>query len=90
MSKREVPKLNKEKFPTWKSLMKLHLQGLGDHLQSTIFFEHVNPTGVLTAEDLKKKKEHNQAMLEISSSLRYSEFHDIKTCDTAKKMWNSF
>ena len=37
--------------------MKLHLGGLGDHAQSTIIIEHVNPAGALTNEDLEKKKE---------------------------------
>ena len=59
MSKREVPKLNRDNFPTWKSLMKLHLGGLGDHAKTTITVEHVNPIGVLTTQDMKKKKEHN-------------------------------
>ena len=67
MSKREVPKLSRDKFPTWKSLMKLHLGGPGDYTQSYITVEHVDPTGTLTTEDMKKKKEHNQAMLEIAS-----------------------
>ena len=89
MSKREVPNLNRGNFPTWKSLMKLHLGGLWDHAQSTITTEHVDPTGVLIVEDLKKKKEHNQAMLEISFSLSYEEFDYIKGCDSAKKMWDA-
>ena len=59
MSKREVPKLNRDNFPTWKSLMNLQLGGLGDHAQSTIAAKHVDPIGALTAKDLKKKKEHN-------------------------------
>ena len=88
MSKREAPKLNRDKFPRWKSLMKLHVGGLGDHAQSTITIEHVDPVGALTIEDLKKKKEHNQAMFEIASALSYVEFDDIKGCDSAKKMWD--
>ncbi|OYD06008.1 hypothetical protein CHM34_18630 [Paludifilum halophilum] len=59
MSQRDVPKINKENFRTWKSLMKLQLGGLGDHAQSTITTKHVNPTRALTANDLKKKKQHN-------------------------------
>ena len=69
--------------------MKLHPGGLGDHEKSTIIIEHVNPVGALTTNDLKKKKEHNQAMLEIASSLSYVEFDDIKGCDSAKKMWDA-
>ena len=30
MYKKEVPKLNKENFPAWKSVMKLHIFGIGD------------------------------------------------------------
>ena len=89
MYKKEVPKLNKENFPAWKSLMKLHLGGLGDYAQSTITTEHVDHVEALTINDLKKKKEHNHAMLEIASSLSYSRFDDIKDCDTAKKMWDA-
>ena len=85
----EVPKLNNENFPTWKSPMKLHLGGLGDHAQSTIITKNVNPTGTLIAQDLKQKKEHNQEMLEIASALSYVKFNDIKGYDSAKKMWDS-
>ena len=59
MSKREVPKLNRDNFLAWKSLMKLHLGGLGDHGQSTISTVHVDLARAITAEDWKKKKEHN-------------------------------
>ena len=59
MSKREVPKLNRDNFPAWKILMKLQLGGIGDHAQSYIIVEHVDLTGTLTTKDMKKKKEHN-------------------------------
>ena len=62
MFKREVPNINKENFPAWQSLMKLHLGGLGDHAQSTITVEHVDLVWTQSAEDLKKKKEHKQEM----------------------------
>ena len=89
MSKRDVPKLNRDNFPTWKSLMKLHLGGLGDHAQSTITTKHVDPVGASIAKDMKKKKEHNHTMLEIASALSYAEFDDIKGLDSAKKMWDA-
>ena len=72
MSKRDVPKLNRDNFPAWKSLMKLHLGGLGDHTQSTITTEHDDPVGIPTTEDMRKKKEYNQTMLEIASALSYA------------------
>ena len=69
--------------------MKLHLGGLGDHAQSYITVAYVNPTGTPTIEDMRKKKEHNQAMLEIASTLSYAKFDDIKDLDSAKKMWDA-
>ena len=69
MSKIEVPKLNKDNFSAWKILMKLHLGGLGDYAQSIIYVEHADPSRAPTTDDLKMKKEHNQAMLDIASSL---------------------
>ena len=69
--------------------MKLHLRGIGDHAQSTIIIEHVDLVGAPTTEDMKKKKEHNQAMMEISSTLSYAEFDDIKGLNSTKKMWES-
>jgi hypothetical protein len=89
MSKREVPKLNKDNFIAWKSLMKLYLGSIGDHAQSSIDVEHIDPIGAPTAKDLKKNKEHNQAMLEIASSLNYIEFDDIKGCNSTFKMWKA-
>ena len=59
MSKGEVPKLNRDNFPTWKSLMRLHLGGIGDHAQTSIIVEHVDLVGVPIVEDMKKKKELN-------------------------------
>ena len=89
MSKREVPKLNKDNFAAWKSLMKLHLGSIGDYAQTSIGTEHVDLAGPLTTKDLNKKREHNQAMLEIASALNYAEYDDIKGCSTAHQMWET-
>ena len=59
MSKRDVPKRNRDNYPIWKCLMKLNLGGLGDHTQYTITTMHVDPTSFPTIEDMKKKKEYN-------------------------------
>ena len=59
MSKREVPKLNRDNFATWKSLMKLHLGSIGNHAQTSITEEHIDPSSVPTIDYMKKKKEHN-------------------------------
>jgi hypothetical protein len=86
MSKRDVPKLNRYNFPAWKILMKLHLGGLGDHVQFTITTKHVILARALSTKDMKKKKEHNLTMLEISSALSYAEFDDIRGFDSTNKM----
>ena len=88
MSKREVPKLNRDNLLAWKSLMKLHLWWIGDHAQSHITVEHVDPK-TPTTKDMRKKKEHNQVILEIASTLSYAEFDDIKGLDSAKKIWDA-
>ena len=80
MYKKEVPKLNKENFPAWQSLMKLHISGIGDTTWSSVENGYVDPTETLTAKQLKERKEHNQAMLEIASTLSYSEYEDVKDC----------
>ena len=89
MSKREVPKFNIDKFSTWNSLMKLHLGSIGDYAKTSIIVNHIDPVGTLTTDDLSKKKEHNQAMLEIASALSYAEYDDIKGCSTTRQMWKT-
>ena len=89
MPKREVPKLNIDNFVVWQSLKKLHLGSIGDHAQTKLTVEHVDPANVPTIEDMKKKKEHNQEMLKIASTFNYAEFDDIKGCDSAFNMWDA-
>ena len=89
MSKKEVPKLNRDNFVAWKSLMKLHLGSIDDYAQTSITIYHKDPVGPLAIDDLSKKKEHNQAMLEIASALSYVEYDDIKEYDTTHKMWKT-
>ena len=89
MSKREVPKLNRDNFLAWKSIIKLNLGGIGNHAQSSILVEHGDLVGAPTTKDMKKKKEHNQAMLEIASTLNYAKFDDTKGCNSTFKMWKA-
>ena len=42
----------------------------------------------LTTHQMREKKKHNQEMLEISFSLSFLEFEDIKDCTTTNKMWD--
>ena len=58
MSRREVPKLNRDNFSAWKSLMKLHLGGIGDYAQECISTKHVD-LATPTTNDMRKKKENN-------------------------------
>lgn len=87
--KKEVLKLNKENFPAWQSLMKLHLASIGDLAKYYVKHDYVIPTPPLTTKEMKEKQEHNHAMLEIASALNYHEFEYIKDCTTAKKIWDT-
>ena len=69
--------------------MKLHLGLIGDYAQTSIIVDHTDPAGPLIVEDLRKKKEHNQVMLEFSLALSYAEYDDIKGCDISCKMWKT-
>ena len=69
--------------------MKLHLRSIGDYAHKSITVDHVELVGPLIVDDLSKKKEHNQAMLEIALALSYAEYDDIKGCDTTWKMWKT-
>ena len=62
MYKKEVPKLNRETFSAWKSVMKLHISSIGDTTWNNIENTYLDPIGTLTTEKLKERKERNQAM----------------------------
>ena len=78
MYKKEIPKLNKENFPAWQSLMKLHITGMENVYTKIV--------GTLNTKQLKARKEHNHAMLEIVFALSYSEYEDVKGCANEKIM----
>ena len=89
MYKKEVPKLNRENFPTWQSMMKLHITSIGDTTWTSVETGYTSPTRTLSVEQLRERKEHNQAILEIASIRTYSEYKDINMRDTAKLMWDT-
>lgn len=77
MYKREVLKLNKENFSSWKYQMKLHLSSIGDDVTYCLENEYTTPSSPLTIEKMNEKKNHNSPMIDISSSLNDVEFDDI-------------
>lgn len=88
--KRDVPRLNKEKFLAWKTLLRSHISSINDVSIKFLDNEYVKVTTTpLTTKQLKQKQEHNHPMLEIASSLSYVEIDDLKDCDSAKKMWEN-
>ena len=51
----------------------LHIFGIGDSAWTSVETRYTAPTRTLSAQDLKEKKEYNQEIFEISSSLSYFE-----------------
>ena len=85
--KREIPKLNKDKFSTWQGLMRLHLAFIGDTGLKYLDAKYVEPIGTLSVNDIAEKKTHNTMMIEIALALSYEEFDEIKDCKSAHAMW---
>ena len=53
MNKRDVPNLNKEKIPTWQTLMKLHMSSINDATINFLRNEYVEVTNTpMTTEEL--------------------------------------
>ena len=50
MYKKEVPKLNRENFPAWQMLMKLHIIGIGDTAWTSVETSYTTPTKTLSVE----------------------------------------
>ena len=59
MKRREVPKLNKENFLAWKSLMRLHIVGIGDGEIHYLDNEYVDIPSSMIGQQMKEKHEHN-------------------------------
>ena len=69
--------------------MKLHIYGIEDTTWSSVENGYVDPIGTLIAKQLKERKEHNQAVLEIASALSYSKYENVKDCLNANLMWTT-
>ena len=48
MYKKEVPKLKRENFPTWESLMNLYITSIEDSAWRNVEHAYVDPTRTLT------------------------------------------
>ena len=86
--RREIPKLNKDNFVAWQGLMRLHLAIISDSSCKYLDAKYKTPTRTLSVEDIAKKKNHNIKMIDITSSLNYVEFDEVKYCKTIFDMWN--
>ena len=84
--RREIPKLNRDNFKTWKELMKLHLISLS--CTSCHYLENVykSPIELILDEQMIEHKNHNIMMVDIASTLNYVESDEIKGCITTHDM----
>ena len=76
--KRKIPRLNRDNFSAWQGLMRLHLASIGDIGLKYLDAEYVEPSGMLSVNDITEKKNHNTMMIDIASALSYEEFDEIK------------
>ena len=67
--------------------MRLHLEIISDSGCKYLDSEYKTPTRTLLVEDIAKKKNHNLMMIDISSTLNYVEFDEVKSCTTTYDMW---
>lgn len=87
MYRREVPKLNKKIFSTWKSRMILYLSGIGESVLNLLDNDSTPSSfGPMTVYQMREKKEHNLVMIEIDSSPTNIE-NDVKDYVNSKEMW---
>ena len=70
-------------------MIKLHITSIGDIAWISVETGYTIVTRSLTTKEFKARKEHNQAMLEISSTLTYSKYEDINNCAIVKLIWDT-
>ena len=68
--------------------MNIHISGIGDTTWLSVEHPYIDQDGTLTVEHLQARKEHNQAMLEIASTISYSRYEDVMGCANAKLIWD--
>lgn len=69
--------------------MKLHIVGVGNTAWKSVENGYTKVTGTPTTQGLNEKRENNQVILEIASTLSYSKFDDVKGCTTTNFFWDN-
>ena len=72
--RREIPKLNKGNFVAWQGLMRLHMETISNSSCQHLDIEYKTPSRTLSVED-------------ITSTLSYVEFDEVKDQTIAHAMW---
>ena len=68
--------------------MRLHLASIGDTWLKYLDAEYVDPIDTLSVNEIAEKKTDNTMMIDITFSLSYEEFDEIKDYENAHAMWN--
>ena len=85
--RREICKLNKDNFKTWKELMRLHLSTIGDSSLKYLDTKYVAPTRTMTTEEITERNNHNIMIIDIASTLNYTKFDEVSDCGTSYEIW---
>ena len=67
--------------------MKLYLSRISDVGVFYLEKKYMPPPKPMNIEQIKEAKDHNTVMIDIASSLNYSEFDEVKNCPSAFDMW---
>ena len=86
--RRGILKLNRDNFAAWQGFMRLHLATISYSSCKYLDEEYKTPTRTLSVEDIAKKKNHIIMMIDITSTLSYAEFDEVKDYKTTFDMWN--
>lgn len=70
-------------------MKKLHIDGFGDFAWSNVENTYTAIVGTPTTQELDERRDHNKEMLEISFSISYSKFDNVKGCTMMKEMWDN-
>ena len=66
--------------------MRLHLESIGDSSLNYENEKYVALIGTTTIEEIIEKKNHNIRMIDITSTLSYPKFDEVKDFDTTHEI----